>query len=212
LSEWQAKQEAGKNHKENAHGPETKALTNSCDQQHGSEKDRDAHVLVACFSRLCALIRYLSCPLLKVKELLVLGVVVLRHEDWPRRRLWIVERIGPHPSCEGRPILVADPPLEELRRLLLVIKLGSKPTIEGVAVVNAFLSCQRGKAFSSDSEPARLGVKLCALSSPLRRLVSTPRVATATSARISASIISIASKRDLKIGSLARAWFSFLIT
>src|SRR5436309_4166027 len=72
-------------------------------------------------------------------------------------------------------LLIAKTPLEELRRLLLIIELGGEPTVERVAVVDPLLSCQGGKPFGSDSKPIRLGVQLSALSSPLCRLVSAPR-------------------------------------
>jgi hypothetical protein len=79
---------------------------------------------------------------IQVKELLVLGVVIVGHEDRARRRLRVVERIRPQPGCEVRSVLVAKAPLEELRRLVLAIQLGGEPTVEGVAVVDPLLSCQ----------------------------------------------------------------------
>src|SRR5205814_7163061 len=95
---------------------------------------------------------------IQAKELLVLGVVILGHEDRARGRLRVVKRIGLQPGREGGPVLVAKAPLEELRGLFLAIQLGDEPTVESVAVVDPFLSCQGGKAFSSDSEPSRFGV------------------------------------------------------
>ena len=72
-------------------------------------------------------------------------------------------------------LLIAKTPLEELRRLLLIIELGGEPTVERVAVVYPLLPCQGGKAFGSNSEPTRLGVLLCASSRPRCCLVSAPR-------------------------------------
>src|SRR5207245_7225685 len=123
----------------------------------------------------CTLFGNLRSFLVQAKKLLVLGVVVLGHEDRARGRLRVVKRIGLQPGREGRPVLVAKAPFEELRSLLLAIELGDEPTVEGVAVVDPFLSCQGGKAFSSDSKPSRLGVLLCTLSRPLCCLVSAPR-------------------------------------
>src|SRR5206468_11659346 len=77
--------------------------------------------------------------------------------------------------CESRSVFVAKAPLEELRRLLLAVELRGNPTVEGVAVVDPLLPCQGGKAFSSNSEPARFGVLLCTFSGPLCCLVPAPR-------------------------------------
>src|SRR5206468_4885815 len=112
--------------------------------------------------------------LIQTKNLLVLGVVIFGHEDRAGRRLRVVERIGAKPGCECAAVLIAKTPLEELRRLLLIIELGGEPTVERVAVVDPFLSCQGGKAFSSNSEPARFGVLLRTFSSPRCCLVSAP--------------------------------------
>jgi hypothetical protein len=112
--------------------------------------------------------------LIQTKELLVLGVVVLGHEDRAGWRLRVVKRVGAQPGCECRTVLVTKATLEELRRLLLTIQLGSEPTVESIAVVDPLLSCQGGKAFSSNSEPTRFGVLLCAISSPFCRLVPAP--------------------------------------
>ena len=79
------------------------------------------------------------------------------------------------PGCECGPVLVAEAPLKEFRRLLLIIELGGEPTVEGVAVVDPLLPCQSGKAFGSDSAPTRLGVLLCASSSPRCCLIPAPR-------------------------------------
>ena len=54
---------------------------------------------------------------IQIEELLVLGVVILGHEDWARRRLRVVERVGAHPCCECRPGFVAKAKLKELRVL-----------------------------------------------------------------------------------------------
>ena len=56
----------------------------------------------------------------------------------------------------------------------LPIELGGEPTVEGIAVVDPLLSCQGDKPFNSDSEPSRLGILLCTLSSPLCCLIPTP--------------------------------------
>ena len=105
----------------------------------------------------------------------MLGVVILGHEDRARRRLRVVEWVRAHPCCECGAVFVAKAPLEELRRFFLAIQLGGEPTVEGIAVVDPLLSCQGGKAFSSNSEPTRLGVILCAFSGPLCCLVPAPR-------------------------------------
>ena len=81
----------------------------------------------------------------------------LWHGDRAGGRLRVVERIGPRPGCEGQSILVTKATLEELRRLLLAIQLGGKPTVEGITVVDPLLSCQGNKPFGSDSKPVRLG-------------------------------------------------------
>src|SRR5262245_522540 len=104
----------------------------------------------------------------------MLGVVVLGHEDWAGRRLRLVERVGLQPSCECRPIFIAKSPLKDLRYLLLATEFGCEPTVEGIAVVDPFLSCQGGKTLSSDPDSSRFSVLLCAISSPLCRLVPAP--------------------------------------
>src|SRR5439155_17034778 len=152
-----------------------KALSNCGNQEHSSQEDGDAHVLVSGLSGLCALIGYVRSLLTQTKELFVLGVVVIGHEDRARRRLRVVERIGAKPGRKCAAVLIAKTALEELRRLLLIIELGGEPTIERVAVVDPLLPCQGGKAFGSNSEPTRLGVLLCASSSPRCCLVSAPR-------------------------------------
>jgi hypothetical protein len=96
----------------------------------------------------------------------------------PGGACWVLERIGAQPGCECGAILVAKAPLKELRGFFLTIQLSDEPTVEGVAVVAPLLSCQGGKTFSSDSEPSRLGVLLCTLSSPLRRWYPLHAVAT----------------------------------
>src|SRR5206468_401900 len=142
--------------------------------RHRSEENCDTHVLVSVLSGFCTLIGYLCSLFTQTKKLLVLRVVVIGHEHRTGWRLRIVERVGPQPGCEGRSVFVAKAPLEELRRLLLAVELRGNPTIEGVAVVDALLSCQGGKAFSSNSEPTRLGVLLCTFSGPLCCLIPTP--------------------------------------
>src|SRR3982750_2998872 len=104
----------------------------------------------------------------------MVGVVILGHEDRAGSRLRVVEWIRAHPSCECWAVLVAETPLEELRRFFPTVQLRGEPTVEGIAVVYPLLSCQSGKAFSCNSEPTRLGVTFCAPSGPLRCLVSAP--------------------------------------
>ena len=152
-----------------------KALSNRRDQKHGGQQNRDTHVLISCLSGFCSLFGNVRSLFIQAKKLLVLRIVVLGHEDRPRRCLRVVERIGPHPSCEGEPVLIAKSPLEELRRHLLALEPRDEPTVEGVAVVDSLLSCQSGKTFSHNPESTRLGVLFCALSSPLRCRVPTPR-------------------------------------
>src|SRR5207249_5696836 len=139
----------------------------------GSHENRDAHVLVSGLSGFCTLVGYLSTFFIQTKKLLVLRIVILGHEDRTGWRLRVVKRIRPRPGCEGRSVFVAKASFEELRRLLLTIQLRSKPTIEGIAVVDPFLSCQGGKAFSGNSKPTRFGVLFCAPSRPLCCLVPT---------------------------------------
>ncbi len=136
-----------------------KALPNGCNQEHSGQKNRNAHVIVARLSRFCTSFHDVRSLLIQTKELLVLCVLVVGHEDRARRRLRVLERIRLQPSREGGPVFVSKATLEELRRLL-TIQLRSEPTVESVAVVDPLLSCQGRKAFSSDSEPARLGVLL----------------------------------------------------
>src|SRR5439155_26967145 len=110
----------------------------------------------------------------QTKKLLMLRVVVIGHEYRTGWRLRIVERVGPQPGCEGRSVFVAKAPLEELRRLLLAVELRGNPTVESIALVGALLSCQGGKAFSSNSEPTRFGVLLLAFSVPLCCFIPAP--------------------------------------
>ena len=131
----QAKQQAGKNHKDDAHGLEMKALCNGRNQNHGGQENRDTYVLVSRLPGFCPLFGNRRSFFIQTKKLLVLRIVVRRHEDWARRRLRVVERIGPQPGCEGGSVLVAKATLQELRCPLLTIELGSEPTVEGVAVV-----------------------------------------------------------------------------
>src|SRR5207249_7368829 len=142
LQKWQAKQQAGKNHKNDAHDLEMKALPNGCNQEHSGQKNRNAHVLVSGFPRLCTLISHVRGLLIQAKKLLVLRVVIFEHEYRTGRRLRIVERVRPQPGCEGRSVFVAKAPLEELRRLLFATELGGEPTVERIAVVDPLLSCQ----------------------------------------------------------------------
>ena len=62
---------------------------------------------------------HLHSLLIQTKELLVLGVVILGHEDRARRRLRVLEWIGAHPGCECGSVLVSKAPLKELRGLFL---------------------------------------------------------------------------------------------
>src|SRR5205823_14118512 len=98
---------------------------------------------------------------------------VLGHEDRARRRLRVVERIGPQPSFECRAVLVSKATLEELRRLL-TIQLRREPTVESIAVVDPFLSCHGGKPFRSNPKSTCLGVLLRTASSPFCCLITTP--------------------------------------
>ena len=68
--------------------------------------------------------------LFKPKELLVLGVVILGHEDRARRRLRVLERIGAHPGCECGAVLVAKAPLKELRGLFLPSSLAASQLLK----------------------------------------------------------------------------------
>src|SRR5206468_6372678 len=174
LQERQAKQLAGKNHENKAHGLETEALSNCGDQMHRSEENCDTHVLVSVLSGFCTLIDYLRSLFTQTKKQFVLRVVVIGHEYRTGWRLRIVERVRPQPGCEGRSVFVAKAPLEELRRLILAVELRGNPTVESIALVDALLSCQGGKAFSSNPEPTRFGVLLCAFPGPLCRLVPAP--------------------------------------
>ena len=116
-----------------------KALSNGRNQKHGSQENRDAHVLISGLSGFCPLVGYLSSFFIQAKKLFVLGVVVIVHEDRAGWRLRVVERIGAQPGCEGRSVFVAKAPLEELRRLLLAFELRGNPTVESIAVVDALL-------------------------------------------------------------------------
>ncbi len=129
----------------------------------------------------------------QTKKLLVLRVVVPRDEDRARRRFWFVERIGAQPGDKCRAVLVAKAALEKLRRLLLTIELGGKPTVEGIAVVDALLSCEVARP--SAVTRSRLALAYCSARFPAHSAAWYPlqAVATATTARIIASIISIAS-------------------
>src|SRR5262249_50916166 len=71
-----------------------KALPNGCNQKHRGKEDCDAHVLISGLSRFRALLCHLRSFLVQTKELLVLCVVIVRHEDRTRRRLRVVERVG----------------------------------------------------------------------------------------------------------------------
>ena len=104
----------------------------------------------------------------------MLGVVVFRHEDRARRRLRVLKGIRVQPGCECGAVFVTKASLKELRGLFFTIELGGNPSVESVAVVDPLLSCQGDQPFTSDPEPSRLGVLLCALSSPLCRLIAAP--------------------------------------
>src|SRR5437016_663819 len=152
-----------------------KALSNGRNQKHCGQENRDTHVIVSSFSGFCASIGHLRSLLIQTKELLMLGIVILGHEDRARRRLRILERVGAQPGCECGAVLVAKAPLKELRGLFFTIQLRGEPTVEGVAVVDPLLPCHGDKSFTSDPEPSRLGVLLRTLSSPLCCLVPAPR-------------------------------------
>src|SRR5438094_6567046 len=96
------------------------ALSNGRNQKHGGQENRDAYVLVTCLSGFCTSFHDVRSFFIQAKELLVLGVVVIGHEDRARRCLRVVERIGPQPSHEGRSVLVAKAPLKELRSLVTI--------------------------------------------------------------------------------------------
>src|SRR5213080_1372520 len=93
LQNWQTEQQAGKNHKNNAHRLETKALSNSGNQKHGGQKNRDAYVLISSLSGFCSFVGYLRSLFAQTKELLVLRVVVVGHENRAGRRLCVIERV-----------------------------------------------------------------------------------------------------------------------
>src|SRR5438876_1210607 len=172
--EWQAEQKEGKKHENDAHGLEVKALSNGGNQKHGSQENRDPHVLVSGLSGFCTLVGHLRSLLIQTKELFVLRIVIVGHENRAGWRFRVVERIGAQPGCESGSVLVAKPSLKKLRRLLLPIELGSEPTIEGIAVVDPLLPCHCGKAFSRNSELTRFGIFFCTLSGPLCRLIPAP--------------------------------------
>src|SRR6478672_11443537 len=167
LPKRQAEQQGGKNHENDANGLETKALPDRRDQEHSGEENGNAYILISRLSRFCALVGHVYGLFRQTKKLLVLGVVIVWHEDRARRRLRVVEWVRAHPCSECRSVFFSKAPLEELRRLCLAIELGGQPTVEGIAVVDPLLSCQRGKPFSCNSESTRLGVLLCAFSGPL---------------------------------------------
>ena len=112
MQKWQAEQQAGKNHKDDAHGLEMEALSNGRNQKHCGQENRDTHVLVDGLARSCTLIGYLCSLVTQTKKLLVLRVVVPRDEDRARRRFWFVERIGAQPGDKCRAVLVAKATLE----------------------------------------------------------------------------------------------------
>jgi hypothetical protein len=80
--------------------------------------------------------------------------------------LRVVERIGVKPCRECGTVFVTKTTFKKLRRLLLAAELGSEPAVKGIAIIDPLLSCQSGKAFSGNSEPARFGVLRRTFSSP----------------------------------------------
>ena len=77
MPKWQAEHQAGKNHKGDADDLNSKALSNGCDQKHSGQENRDAHILVPGFPRLCTLISHVRGLLTQAKKLLVLRIVVV---------------------------------------------------------------------------------------------------------------------------------------
>src|SRR6476620_8963923 len=148
LPKRQAEQQGGKHHENDANGLETKALSDRRKQEDIGQENGDAYILISRLSRFCAAVSHVCGLFIQPKELLVLGVVILRHEDRARRSLRVLKRVCAHPSCECGAVLVAEAPLEEFRRLCLAIELGRQPTVEGIAIVDPLLSCQSGKSFS----------------------------------------------------------------
>src|SRR4029450_11027627 len=110
--------------------------------------------LVSPPSRFCALVSHFRSLFIQTKELLVLGVVVLGHEDRARRRLRVLKGIRAQPGCECGAVFLTKGPLKELAGLFFTIELGGDPTVEGVAVVDPLLSCQSDQSFAGDPEPS----------------------------------------------------------
>src|SRR4029077_12157080 len=114
-----AEQQRGKNHENDTNGLETKPLPDGRNQEHSGKEHCDAHILVSRLSRFCALVSHVCSLLIQSKKLLVLGIVILGHEDRAGRRLRVVEWVGPYPCCECDAVFVAKAPLKELRRFFL---------------------------------------------------------------------------------------------
>ena len=87
-------------------------------------------ILISRLSRFCALVSHVCSLLIQTKKLLVLGVVILGHEDRARRRLRVVEWVRPYPCCECGAVLVPKTPLEELRGFFFAVQLRGEPTIK----------------------------------------------------------------------------------
>src|SRR4029453_6959369 len=130
------------------------------------------HVLVSGLSGFCALVSHFCSLFRQNQKLLVLGVVVVGHEDRARRRLRVVEWVRAHPCCECRSVFVSKAPLKELRGFFLTVQLGGEPTVERVAIVDSLLACQGGKPFGSNPESTCFGVTLCPFSRPSCLLIS----------------------------------------
>ena len=103
-----------------------KALSDGRNQKHSREENGNAYILVSRLSRFGASVGHVGSLFIQIEELLVLGVVILGHEDRARRRLRVVERVRPHPCCECRSVLVTKAPLKELRGFFLAIQLGGR--------------------------------------------------------------------------------------
>ena len=73
--ERQAEQQERQNHENDAHGLEMRALSNSRNQRHGGQENRDMHVLVSGLAGFCILVGYLGCLFTQTKKLLVLRVM-----------------------------------------------------------------------------------------------------------------------------------------
>jgi len=175
LPKRQAEQRKSQNHKNNTHRFETKALSNSCNQEHSGEEDGDAHILVSGSPRLGTLFGDFCRVLIQSKELLVLGIVIIGHEDRTGGSRRIIQRVELLPGSKSDKILRPKATLKYFDQFCIARGFGGKPSVERHDVVEAVLSRQRQSLLRPHGGSRSKSVLLGRQSLPPGRLISTPR-------------------------------------